>query len=258
VCYFCHSRRAYRGTFPALNLHCPVPNIFSPQQVTNSVLEAPAAEVQQEPDSDELFKNIWTLIQRRDQETVSKPTNPPVPAFQSDFIGATPEELQDFVQSRFGKDGIGKGSVDHMDYISNNAFAIIDERTARDKTIQFWVKELVDGVEESAIRVAWNRGSEVDEALARFAMDEQSHEDMVALARHVAPDGQDVDEDDEEGLKQLVEDWMTQQEDSSEDRWFEFKLSLTTAVQCTYGIWSRGVVSLLTERYEFDENGVYR
>ncbi|KAF7549265.1 hypothetical protein G7Z17_g6493 [Cylindrodendrum hubeiense] len=230
-----------------------------PIEVTNSVLEAATTEIFQVGiGSNELVGNIWVLIQRRDQQPFSKPTNAPVATFGSDFIGATPEELQEFIQSRFGEDGVGKGSASYLDYLSDNAFAIIDERTARDKTVQFWVRELVDGIQESAIRVAWNRGSEIDEALARFIMDEESDEDLIAPARNAASDGQIVDDDDKEGLKQQVEDWMTREEENSENKWFEFKLDLTTAVQCTYGIYQRGVVDLLTEREEFDENGVYR
>ncbi|KAH6892532.1 hypothetical protein B0T10DRAFT_547264 [Thelonectria olida] len=228
-----------------------------PIEVINSVLEAATAEVYKGVISSELVENIWVLIQRRDQEILSKPTNAPVAPFESGFIGATPEELQEFVQRRFGENGVGKGSANYMDFLNDNAFAIIDGRTALDKTIQYWVPELVDGIQESAIRVAWNKGSELDETLSRFVMDEESHEDLIALARNAAPDGQNVDENDKERLKQQIEDWMTQEEEKPDSKWFEFTLSLETAVQCTYGIWHRGVVDLLTERDDFDENGVY-
>lgn len=46
-----------------------------------------------------------------------------------------------------------------MDWLADDAFGIIDARTAQDNTILLCVKETVDAVQEAEVRVAWDRGT---------------------------------------------------------------------------------------------------
>lgn len=217
------------------------------------------AASEEELSEDEPVGNPWCLIRRRDQETFEKPTNTPVEAFESGFIGATPEELQEFVASRFGPDGAGKASDDEnsLNYISTESFAIIDERTVRDKTIRYWRQDAVSIFEEASIRVTWDQASEEDKVLARFVEDEDlTHEELVVLARRALPEGETMDESNENALHELVGEWFSQEDQQAEDKWFEFTLSVPRAVLSTCGIWHKGVAYLLTERHLFDEDGV--
>lgn len=46
-----------------------------------------------------------------------------------------------------------------MDWLADDAFGIIDARTAQDNTIVFVAQETVDAVQEAEVRVAWDRGT---------------------------------------------------------------------------------------------------
>jgi hypothetical protein len=81
-----------------------------------------------------------------------------VPPFHSGFIDASVETLQEFVTSRCGEKGLGSESGIYMDWLAEDAFGVIDARTAEDNTILFGVKEMVDAIQEAEVRVAWDKG----------------------------------------------------------------------------------------------------
>jgi len=92
---------------------------------------------------------------------IAKPNTCPVEkTFQSEFLDASLQVLRDFVTSRCGEDGLGhdEGGV-YMDWLADDAFGVIDGRTAEDNTILFVVQEAVDAVQEAEVRVAWDKGS---------------------------------------------------------------------------------------------------
>jgi hypothetical protein len=68
------------------------------------------------------------------------------------------ETLQEFVTSRCGENGLGHDSKIYMDWLADDAFGVIDARTAEDSTILFCVKEIVDAIQEAEVRMAWDKG----------------------------------------------------------------------------------------------------
>jgi len=128
-------------------------------KVINSVLRSAAAEKEEE---DEGFENRWVLVRYPDQDMIiTKPSTCPVEkTFQSGFLDASIRVLQDFVTSRCGENGLGRGEGGvYMDWLADDAFGVIDGRTAEDNTVLFCVREIVDAVQEAEVRVAWDKGS---------------------------------------------------------------------------------------------------
>lgn len=134
-------------------------------QVINHVFEEAVRAKQIDYD----FINRWVLIRHPDQQTFERPTNPPVDQFESGFLGSTIEQIQDFVATKCGPDGLGTGpDICNSDSLANDAFVVIDERTARDNTVLFYTTEEVDQIEEAEVRVAWNKSREFfDQLLSR-------------------------------------------------------------------------------------------
>lgn len=204
---------------------------------------------------DGLLRNIWVLIQHPSQHTLAKPTDPPVSAFQTGFLGWSIEQLQYFVKTTFGENGLGSGADGHLGYIADDAFAVIDERTAKDNTILFLSQEYTDSVQKAEVHVAWKKGSARDEALIRYTNGEESEEDIVLLTK--SSDEQHTDNQGIEGRRARLESWMGQDKNEPSARWFEFRLNIRTAIQDTYGIYERGAFdSLLNPAADFDESGV--
>lgn len=133
-------------------LHLPAENVF---QIVNSVLHSAAAETEEDED----FENRWSLIPHTSQTTADKPSIAPVEDFTTDFTNASLKKLQTFVAERCGENGLGceEGGV-YMDWLANDAFGVIDARTAEDETILFCAKESVDAIQEAEVRLAWNKG----------------------------------------------------------------------------------------------------
>lgn len=123
-------------------------------KIINSVLRSAAAEKEEDED----FENRWVVVQRPDQQKVIKPSVAPISSFQSEFLDASIQVLQDFVASRCGENGLGHDSNIYMDWLADDAFGVIDARTAEDNTILFCVREMVDVVQEAEVRVAWDKG----------------------------------------------------------------------------------------------------
>jgi hypothetical protein len=99
-----------------------------------------------EKEQDEDFENRWSLITHPSQTHAYKPSSAPVSPFHSGFIDASVETLQNFVTNRCGGNGLGSESGVYMDWLADDAFGIVDARTAVDGTILF------------CVRVAWDRG----------------------------------------------------------------------------------------------------
>lgn len=112
-----------------------------------------------EKEEDEDFENRWTLVQHPNQQTVAKPSIAPTEPFRSGFLSASVEALQDFVSKRCGENGLGHTSDVYMDWLADDAFGVIDARTAQDNTILFCARETVDAIQEAEVRLAWNKGS---------------------------------------------------------------------------------------------------
>jgi hypothetical protein len=112
-----------------------------------------------EKEEDEDFENRWTLIQHPDQRTITKPSIAPIKTFQSGFVDASIETLQQFVASRCGENGLGHDGEVYMDWLADDAFGVIDARTAEDNTILFCAREIVDAVQEAEVRLTWDKGS---------------------------------------------------------------------------------------------------
>jgi hypothetical protein len=123
-------------------------------KIINSVLKSAAAEKEQDED----FENRWSLITHPSQTHAYKPSSAPVSPFHSGFIDASVETLQNFVTNRCGGNGLGSESGVYMDWLADDAFGIVDARTAVDGTILFCVREVVDAIQEVEVRVAWDRG----------------------------------------------------------------------------------------------------
>jgi hypothetical protein len=73
-------------------------------------------------------------------------------------MDASVETLQIFVAERCGENGLGRDSSIYMDWLTDDAFGVIDARTAEDDTILFCVKEIVGAIQEAEVRLAWNNG----------------------------------------------------------------------------------------------------
>lgn len=115
-----------------------------------------------EKEEDEDFENRWSLVEHPSQETVTKPSVAPVgTSFQSGFTDASIETLQQFVTTRCGGNGLGHDNGIYMDWLADDAFGVIDARTAQDNTILFVIQETVDAVQEAEVRVAWDKGMNV-------------------------------------------------------------------------------------------------
>lgn len=159
-------------------------------------------------------------------------------------------QLQDFVKTKLGETGLGHGSDNVFDHLADDAFAVIDERTAKDNTILFFAQELVDPIQEASVRVAWKNGTEHDEALVRYADGDSSEKDVTLLAG--IKDGEDV-----ESAKTRLKEWFDEEREKEAQRWFGFRLNIKTAVQDIYGINERGAFDMILDRDgSFDESGV--
>ena len=111
-----------------------------------------------EKEEDEDFENRWTLIQHPDQSTIIKPSVAAIKTFQSGFVDASIKTLQQFVVSSCGENGLGQDSEIYMDWLANDAFGVIDARTAEDNTILFCAREIVDAAQEAEVRLTWDKG----------------------------------------------------------------------------------------------------
>lgn len=111
-----------------------------------------------EKKEDEDFENRWTLIQHPNQQAVTKPNVAPTDPFRSGFLGASVKVLQDFLSKRCGENGLGHDNNVYMDWLADDAFGVIDARTAQDNTILFCARESVDAIQEAEVRLAWNKG----------------------------------------------------------------------------------------------------
>ncbi|KAH0263751.1 hypothetical protein KCU91_g12513, partial [Aureobasidium melanogenum] len=152
-----------------------------------------------------------------------------------------------------------------MDWLADDAFGVIDARTAQDNTLLFCVREDVDAVQEAEVRLAWNKGTRSDELLTRYIEDfgDIDDQDIMFLVENLT-----IDKDDTEasvadlGLdeaKQKIDDWIELEQRGGRPRWFEIRMVVENAMKNSYGISNIGPAAVLTEmKDEFDKNGVMR
>ncbi|KAH0399290.1 hypothetical protein KCU89_g6359, partial [Aureobasidium melanogenum] len=223
-------------------------------KVVNRVLQSAQQEAQN-PQLGDGFYNKWVVIEDPAQQTVSKPTESVAVDFQSGFLNYSLDQVKAFVNERLGEGGLGQGEGT-LDHLSGATFGIIDERTARDNTVLLLVQDLVDDVQQAAIRLAWSQATEYDKALTRCSSDESTDEDIALVARTIAT----IDpEDDDEQIKDKIADYLDQlREDTEVLRWFEFRIDAGYSILGMAGLYYSGATDSLLERAEFDENGVLR
>ncbi|KAG9895986.1 hypothetical protein KCU98_g14957, partial [Aureobasidium melanogenum] len=233
-----------------------------PAEIVESVLRSAALETEEDED----FENRWSLIQHRNQRTITKPSVVPADPFQSGFLNSDIQSLQDYVSTRCGENGLGHDNDVYMDWLADDAFGVIDARTAQDNTILFCVREDVDAVQEAEVRLAWNKGTRSYELLSKFIEDagDMIDQDIMFLVESLAIDKDDLGEASVADLeigeaKQKINDWIDVEQQGGRPRWFEIRTIVENAMKNSYGISNIGPAAVLTEmKDEFDEDGVMR
>lgn len=222
-------------------------------QIIKSVLEAATKE---DRGSNGLSPNRWVLVHRPTQQTFSKPTAPPVTAFETGFLNTSIDELEQFIETTFGDGRLGSASqTDMFDYIADNGFGVVDDRTARDDTILFCARELVDAVQEAQICVAWHKGSERDKALVRYLNKQETDEDVEFLVGEIYGED-DMNAREDEDLRTRLGKWVLQDQQQCTEKWATFRLKHATAMSDIIGIFHIGVHDALEKLDDFDEDGV--
>ncbi|KAH0021343.1 hypothetical protein KCU78_g6171, partial [Aureobasidium melanogenum] len=230
----------------------------------NSTIVLRSAALGKEEDED--FENRWCLIQHPNQQVVAKPSIAPVEYFQSGFLSASVKVLQGFVARSCGETGLGHDNDVYMDWLADDAFGVIDARTAQDNTILFCVREDVDAIQEAEIRKVWNKGTRSDEILSKFIKDagDIDDQDTMFLVENLAIDKDYAMETNvaDIGLdeaKQKINDWINLEQQEGRPRWFEIRMVVENAMKNSYGISNIGPAAVLTEmKDDFDEDGVMR
>jgi hypothetical protein len=90
-----------------------------------------------------------------------------VELFRSEFIGATIEELGNFVETTFGCTGRGNQGP-RGNYIQKDKFGVLDARTMEGNTLDLVVKEPLTPIESAELRVTWGGSTRHDEAMVRY------------------------------------------------------------------------------------------
>ncbi|THV78065.1 hypothetical protein D6D29_07967 [Aureobasidium pullulans] len=232
-----------------------------PVELVNKILEH--GEAQQRNDPDDLFPNRWVLVQDPEQSTFSTSTKPPVHSFTSGFVNASTESLKVFVVSKFGEQGLASNG--RSDWIADDAFAVVDERTARDNSILFYVQQYVDTIRQAEVRKAWGKDITVDKLLLKYAgvdsNEMPSDEDVRKLAQELKNEKGsfvvDPELGDLEKVKAQLDSWLSKEMSEVRPVWMEVRLDAVNAVKFTIGIWHIGLdEALINHHDEFDEHGV--
>ncbi|KEQ63069.1 uncharacterized protein M437DRAFT_47574 [Aureobasidium melanogenum CBS 110374] len=240
--------------------------LFVVADVTTEVVDSVLKSAASESEEDEDFENRWCLLQHPNQRTISKPSVPPADPFQSGFLNSDIQRLQDYILTGCGENGLGHDNNVYMDWLADDAFGVIDARTAQDNTILFCVREDVDAIQEAEVRLAWNKGTRSDELLTRYIEDsgDIDDQDIMFLVENLAIDKDDSEEASVADLrldeaKQKIDDWIELEQRGGRPRWFEIRMVVENAMKNSYGISNIGPAAVLTEmKDEFDENGVMR
>ncbi|THW02995.1 hypothetical protein D6D25_08490 [Aureobasidium pullulans] len=228
-----------------------------PVELVNKILEH--GEAQQRNDPDDLFPNRWVLVQDPEQSAFSTPTKPPAHSLTSGFVNASAESLKVFVASNFGEQGLASNG--RSDWIADDAFAVVDERTARDNSILFYVQQYVDIIRQAEVRKAWGKDITVDKLLLKYAgvdsNEMPSDEDVRKLAQElknengslvVAPELGDL-----ERVKAQLDSWLLKEMSDVRPVWMEVRLDAVNAIKFTVGIWHIGLdEALINHHDEFD------
>lgn len=181
--------------------------------------------------------------------------------FTSEFVGATVDELGDFVKQNFGAYKKGQGTNFGHDHLACEMFGVIDERSNTDDTILFAVEHLIDPIDEAQIRVQWQRDpTQLDEALARYAYFQATNEDRKLLLQHIGePADTDVDDMISEEGNEKLKKWYCEVADKTRDTWIELRLKTDRIWWSVRGIMRRGGLDyMLHPGNNFEEDGVMK
>ncbi|KAF2490068.1 hypothetical protein BU16DRAFT_544402 [Lophium mytilinum] len=222
-----------------------------PVEVINSFLFRAMEERWENNDpSSERVGNPWVLIQTRDQESFAEPTIPPVEPSESGFIGATIEELSNFVETTFGDDGRGH-------YIQNDRFGVLDARTREDNTLEFVVKEGLSPLDLAQLRIIDGNYTRHDEAMVRYSERKATQEDLAVLVHQIRdipqhssdqqPLETEVSEEDITTFRKLFikQNVGSNMWETLNDEWVRVRLDVATAGQNTAGIYQIGPLAFL-------------
>ncbi|KAK6005257.1 hypothetical protein QM012_008036 [Aureobasidium pullulans] len=246
-------------------------------KVINHVLQSALDE---EFSPGERWGSDWLLIEQRYHQDFSVPTMPLVQPFKSGFLNASIDHLQNFVTIELN------GRAGAMAELPT-AFGIIDERTALDNTISFWVQDHVSPMQEAQIRTMWGGETALDRMLANYIDDSEyiSHEQNATanMTKEESRTHLHTRQDTElnrsalqfyklagstrvlEGASQArecLDDSIQSQELNQTTKWFEFRLHASCAMGHICLINDYGPVEIMTNRVfksdMFDANRVGR
>ena len=222
----------------------------------------------------------WLLIEHPDQHDFSGPTMPLREHLDNGFLNASNDELQQFINVKL------LGHARAM-YSTASLYGVIDQRTAEDNTISFFIQDDVNPIQEAQIRSAWGTGSALDDTLARY-VDPMGHiashpdntvdittaearANIIALKDELTERealrffeltsfGESLD--DAVNAKDRPNDWLDGQALNVTNRWFEFRLNATCAMGHINLIDDYGAFEVLTNSVfkedMFDEEGIGR
>jgi hypothetical protein len=166
-----------------------------------------------------------------------------------------------------------------MDWLADDAFGVI------------CVREVVDGMQEVEVRVAWDRGSlkaiytwvgggpllirrnvtgtKSDNLLIPYMENaaDMTDQDILFLATHITNTTTTTNNPTEtrkdnltiDQAKQKINDWIESEQQGGRPKWFEIRMVVENAMKYSCGIWNIGPAAVLTEmKGQFDGDGVMR
>ncbi|THX63398.1 hypothetical protein D6D08_08235 [Aureobasidium pullulans] len=222
----------------------------------------------------------WLLIEHPDQHDFSGPTMPLRQHFDNGFLNASNDELQQFINVKL------LGHAGAM-YSTASLYGVIDQRTAEDNTISFFIQDDVNPIQEAQIRSMWGTGSALDNTLAHYvdpmehiAYNPDNTFDLTAAearANIIALENELTDQealrfleltnsgeslDDAAKAKERLNDWFDGEALNVTTRWYEFRLDATCAMGHINLIDDYGAFEVLTNSVfkedMFDEEGIGR
>ncbi|CAD0053365.1 unnamed protein product [Aureobasidium pullulans] len=200
--------------------------------------------------------------------------------FDNGFLNTSNDELQQFINVKL------LGHARAM-YSTASLYGVIDQRTAEDNTISFFIQDDVNPIQEAQIRSMWGTGSALDNTLAHYvdpmehiAYDPDNTFDLTAAearANIIALETELTDQealrfleltnsgeslDDAVKAKDRLNNWLGGEALNVTTRWFEFRLEATCAMGHINLIDDYGAFEILTNSVfkddMFDEEGIGR
>ncbi|KAG9673553.1 hypothetical protein KCU87_g5023, partial [Aureobasidium melanogenum] len=225
-----------------------------PVEVVNKVLRSAQQEAER-LQSAENFHNRWVVISEPSQQSVTKPTDSVALDFRSGFLDYSLDQIKNYVKSHLGENGLGQGK-NSLDHLSDDAFAIINTRTAADNTVLFLIQDFINDVQEAEIRVAWGRANEYDKCITLCSWEEGTDEDLASLLRAI---GKGDLTDDAGDKREIIAGYLEQLREESEVlRWFEIRMDAGYSILGNGGLSFKGAADSLIDRDAFGQDGVMR